>query len=624
MASFNNSTEQERRKHSCRKLANLRSSQETTCVPVYRRRRISRTKHTLKTHNLHKYPSDYVIDGINDYEDEMSSRARSKSHERERNRRLNEDGNHQKQILDEGINSLTTKEKRISKEKLKVANEYNKLEKRYKNIQEECEKLSNVLRQRESEYKTVCLHYEALVQMVQELEETKVNLVKQNQKLEAKKAQSTQDITLLKSVVYQLNTELERYQDKLREQKIDVSARLENSEEKYDARIWAGINFHALGPLLNAYQENLSEKRELVQMYEEEMADFGNRCKEILTENEIMHKEVQELKSECDRYAKDIKILIENTASLRKQNDAMKKEAIDVKREANDVRRSCELKVDIILKHNEALKKDLSATVTELSNLRGKYEVLDKEFGKMKSKEEQTVPASVHTTAIEECKTLLDDLKYQYENEKRNLCNHIKRIEESQPENEKQLIMVMAERNHLKDLTDNLERNLKHTQRKVEQMQSMVYSTRISRNSLKEQLSRVTAYCEELFSEYERIVGERENLLTVLRETEKENASMDRMGKSITSRVEALKNQLDTVRKGTKQEVDSVEKRMKLQELHVRRMKRDYQRKIQQLNDMIKEKENIIDRLQKEKHGSQNISDDRGLRSENNDESVQL
>ncbi|XP_026668274.1 centrosomal protein of 89 kDa-like isoform X3 [Ceratina calcarata] len=559
----------------------------------------------------------------------MSSRARSKSHERERNRRLNEDGNHQKQILDEGdadsgINSLTTKEKRISKEKLKVANEYNKLEKRYKNIQEECEKLSNVLRQRESEYKTVCLHYEALVQMVQELEETKVNLVKQNQKLEAKKAQSTQDITLLKSVVYQLNTELERYQDKLREQKIDVSARLENSEEKYDARIWAGINFHALGPLLNAYQENLSEKRELVQMYEEEMADFGNRCKEILTENEIMHKEVQELKSECDRYAKDIKILIENTASLRKQNDAMKKEAIDVKREANDVRRSCELKVDIILKHNEALKKDLSATVTELSNLRGKYEVLDKEFGKMKSKEEQTVPASVHTTAIEECKTLLDDLKYQYENEKRNLCNHIKRIEESQPENEKQLIMVMAERNHLKDLTDNLERNLKHTQRKVEQMQSMVYSTRISRNSLKEQLSRVTAYCEELFSEYERIVGERENLLTVLRETEKENASMDRMGKSITSRVEALKNQLDTVRKGTKQEVDSVEKRMKLQELHVRRMKRDYQRKIQQLNDMIKEKENIIDRLQKEKHGSQNISDDRGLRSENNDESVQL
>lgn len=76
-------------------------------------------------------------------------------------------------------------------------------------------------------------------------------------------------------------------------------------------------------------------------------------------------------------------------------------------------------------------------------------------------------------------------------------------------------------------------------------MQTLVYSTRVSRNSLKEKLSKVTAYCEELFSEYERIVSEREKLLSFLRETEKENANMDRLGKSITSRVEGLKNQLE-------------------------------------------------------------------------------
>lgn len=76
-------------------------------------------------------------------------------------------------------------------------------------------------------------------------------------------------------------------------------------------------------------------------------------------------------------------------------------------------------------------------------------------------------------------------------------------------------------------------------------MQTLVYSTRVSRNSLKEKLNKVTAYCEELFSEYERIVSEREKLLSFLRETEKENANMDRLGKSITSRVEGLKNQLE-------------------------------------------------------------------------------
>lgn len=200
-----------------------------------------------------------------------------------------------------GIISSRTRDKHVSKDTLKIANEYHKLERRYKSIQEECQKLSDILERKESEYKKVYSHYEALLQMVQELEEAKVNLIKHNQKLEAEKVQSSEDITLLKTIVYQLNSELERYQDKLGEQKHEnIPARVENSGKKYDSRNWGGINFHALGPLLNAYEENLSEKQELLQMYEQEMADFSTRCKEILTENEIMHKEVEELKSEVN------------------------------------------------------------------------------------------------------------------------------------------------------------------------------------------------------------------------------------------------------------------------------------------------------------------------------------
>ena len=76
-------------------------------------------------------------------------------------------------------------------------------------------------------------------------------------------------------------------------------------------------------------------------------------------------------------------------------------------------------------------------------------------------------------------------------------------------------------------------------------MQTLIYSTRVSRNSLKEKLSKMTVYCEELFSEYERIIAEREKLLSFLCETEKENANMDRLGKSINNRMEGLKSQLE-------------------------------------------------------------------------------
>ncbi|CAK9820976.1 Protein Cep89 homolog [Anthophora plagiata] len=620
MASYDSSNEQEKKKHSNRRTAGTKSSQDTTYKPVYHRRR--KTKHTLKAHSVHKDQTDCAADDRNDCEDEISLRCKSKQYEREKCR-LNEGSNIPKETFVEGIISSSLRDKHVSKDALRVANEYHKLEKRYKSIQEECQKLSSLLEQRELEYRRVCSHYEALMQMVQELEKQKVALARQNQKLMTEKVQSDEDITLLKSIVYQLNTELERYQDKLRDQKPEnVSTHAGGSrEQNYDQRIWGSVHFHALGPLLNAYQENLSEKQELIHMYEKEMSDFGSRCKEILTENELMHKEVEVLRSECDRYAKEIKTLVENTASLKNHHDILKKETAELKREANDIRSSYELKMEVILRRNEMLKKELATNATELSNLRGKYEILSKEFEKVRNKEGQTVPTIVHTTAIEECKMLLDELKSQYESEKRNLCSHIKRIEEIQPENEKQLIMVIAERNHLKGLVENLETNLKRTQRKIEQMQTLVYSTRVSRNSLKEQLGKATTYCEELFSEYERIVAEREKLLALLRETEKENANMDRLGKNITHRMEGLKNQLEIVRKGTKQQVDSVEKRIKLQELQMRRMKRDYRNKMQYLNDTIKQKEAIIEKLQKEKQTSENNSATRVSQPVNNEES---
>lgn len=60
-----------------------------------------------------------------------------------------------------------------------------------------------------------------------------------------------------------------------------------------------------------------------------------------------------------------------------------------------------------------------------------------------------------------------------------------------------------------------------------------------------------------------------------------------------------------------------MEKRIKLQEVHVRRMKLDYQRKIQCLNDVIKQQENIIEKLQKEKYPSQENSTRRIVQTTN-------
>ncbi|XP_033327015.2 uncharacterized protein LOC117220796 [Megalopta genalis] len=579
-----------------------RSCSETTYGPVYRRRRISKARHSLGAQNSHKNPSDYVMDNDNDREGDTSLRSRSRKSGRSRKSEENNKHIVNEDDADSGIISTRVKDKHLSKD-------YHKLEKRYKNVKDECEMLNKQMEQREAERQKMCSHYEAMVQMVHELENSKHELAKRNQKLEIERARSDEDISLLKSIVYQLNTELERYQDKLSSEQINISTAeyVQTKGKQYSERVWSGINFHALGPLLNAYQENLTEKRELVSMYEQRMATFGNRCKEILTENELMHQEVKELRSECNRYAKEIKTTIENTATLKKQNDHLEKKNADLQKELRETRSSYESKVQTVLERNELLKKEHAISVSALSNLKGKYEVLSKEFEKIKNREEQSVPSSVHAAAIDECKTLLDELKHRYETEKRNLSNQIKRIEENQPENEKQLVMVTAERNHLRSRVMSLETSLKRTQRRTEYLRSLAHSTRVSRDSVKEQLSKATTYCEELFAEYERIVSEREKLLTLLRETEKENASIDRLGKSITTRVVGLKNQLESVRRGARQQVETVEQRIQLQEMRVRKMKREYHRKTQQLKDIIKQKDETIAGLQ-EKPVSQNTA----------------
>jgi len=71
----------------------------------------------------------------------------------------------------------------------------------------------------------------------------------------------------------------------------------------------------------------------------------------------------------------------------------------------------------------------------------------------------------------------------------------------------------------------------------------------ISRDSFKKQLRKTTLYCEELFSEYEGIVAERDKLVALLHETENENASIHFLGDTITQRVGHLKDQLKVCNK---------------------------------------------------------------------------
>ena len=164
---------------------------------------------------------------------------------------------------------------------------------------------------------------------------------------------------------------------------------------------------------------------------------------------------------QCERYAVEIKTIEEDAVVIKEQNDLLTKQTNFLKQKLQEIHSVYEHKVESMSQDNNKLHKEYLTCKTELSNLQGKYEILNEGYEKLKSNSEKTMPVSVHNSTVEECKRLFEELKHQYETDKRKLNAKIKQLEETQPENEKQLIVVTAERDQLKLQAKSLEKNLK-------------------------------------------------------------------------------------------------------------------------------------------------------------------
>lgn len=86
--------------------------------------------------------------------------------------------------------------------------------------------------------------------------------------------------------------------------------------------------------------------------------------------------------------------------------------------------------------------------------------------------------------------------------------------------------------------------NFRRSQHKLESVQAALCSIQVSKDSFKRQLAKVTAYCEELVTEQEKLLREKEELSHCLRKREKENESIQYLGDNITQRMGTLKSQL--------------------------------------------------------------------------------
>lgn len=113
--------------------------------------------------------------------------------------------------------------------------------------------------------------------------------------------QTSEDIRMMKTLVYRLNVQLERHQDELRKHNSDVLCN-KDIIGGFRQQDWGAVNAHTLAPLLQAYSEMCDDKDDLVRQYEQELTLFTGRLKEVLSENERIHDEMDELEKNTEMW----------------------------------------------------------------------------------------------------------------------------------------------------------------------------------------------------------------------------------------------------------------------------------------------------------------------------------
>lgn len=112
------------------------------------------------------------------------------------------------------------------------------------------------------------------------------------------------DIKMMKSLVYRLNVQLERYQAMLRAANAPDAAIGRIDFDGKDLN-WGPVNAHTLSPLLHAYTEIIDEKNDLVQQYENEVCHFTGRLKSIVEENDTLQRQMDAMKMATEAWMVD-------------------------------------------------------------------------------------------------------------------------------------------------------------------------------------------------------------------------------------------------------------------------------------------------------------------------------
>ncbi|XP_063697205.1 protein Cep89 homolog [Culicoides brevitarsis] len=316
----------------------------------------------------------------------------------------------------------------------------------------------------------------------QELEEVK----KSFEKCGKENIDLKNDVKMLKVLVYRLNIQIERYQEFYREQKVKSGDKLfmidfQKQSETTCEYNWGSINSGVLAPLLNAYEELINEKIDIISTFEREMSEFTGKLKNVLTENENLRKSVEELQQGNEMWRNERERLQAAADLYRNKADVQGKRADLGKEKLVEVIRVYEQKVQSQSLDIERLQEAYSRCKGELAGMKHLHEK----------------PESV-VESLRECQKLFEELKQNHDKEKIKMTENLNALTEKCETYQEKLEKVQEENRGLKTSLEKEKEAHILLAEKYSGLKTNIHRIRQSKEMLRTRLKAVIAWGKNL------------------------------------------------------------------------------------------------------------------------------
>ncbi|XP_068625129.1 centrosomal protein of 89 kDa [Battus philenor] len=285
------------------------------------------------------------------------------------------------------------------------------------------------------------------------------------------------DMQALKDVLYRLNVQLSRYQEKIRSNvktlstdnktvdkfeyldsliatslgtrresaNIEESTKTGGHEEIGRVVDLSGLlSAQALAPLFDAYQENLQEKDNLILDYEKQFESMNKKSKQIISENKSLCDKVESLENEIVQVRQSYKKLVVERETVDIEKSTLTERAERAESKLKEVYELYEDKMAAMMRDYETVHREYFAVKNALEASAGKITQLD-------AMRARTVPADLHERRLDHCKRLLEELKHQYSMENERKAEQLKKLQEDYRSTEEKYNKICLEHEAVKE-----------------------------------------------------------------------------------------------------------------------------------------------------------------------------